>query len=63
MAVNEQTMEQVRQWMEAHREELIRDVRRIVEIPSVSEEGGEYPYGEGCAKALEELLTDRKSVV
>lgn len=57
MAVNEQTMEQVRQWMEAHREELIRDVRRIVEIPSVSEEGGEYPYGEGCAKALEELLT------
>lgn len=53
----EQTAQQIHQWLADHRDELVRDIRRIVEIPSVAGDGSEeHPYGEGCAKVLDEFL-------
>ena len=45
------------QWMEMHREELVRDICRLVRIPSISNPQEEIkPFGKGCKKALEEML-------
>lgn len=49
--------EKISKWMDDHEEALIRDISRMVAIPSVSdpsEPGG--PFGAGCRKALEEML-------
>ena len=44
-------------WFEAHKEELIRDIIRLVRIPSVSDpSSGEAPFGEGCRRAMDEML-------
>lgn len=49
--------ERIDQWMEAHREELVRDICRMVRIASVSDpEAEEKPFGRGCLEALEEML-------
>lgn len=45
--------EQIISWMEAHREELLEDLKTLCRIRSVEGEPGENaPYGEGPAKAL-----------
>lgn len=45
------------QWMEMHREELVRDICRLVRIPSISNPQEEIkPFGKGCKNALEEML-------
>lgn len=49
--------EKISKWMDEHEEALIRDISRMVAIPSVSdpgEPGG--PFGAGCKRALEEML-------
>ena len=49
--------EQITQWVEAHREELIEDVKKLVRIRS---DRGEAlpgkPYGEGPAEVLQAAL-------
>lgn len=44
-------------WLEAHFDEIVEDIKRVVSIPSVStyEEEG-TPFGAGCKKALEKTL-------
>ena len=49
---------QVEAWARSHRDELVRDLIRLVNIRSVSEEGeGGYPFGTGCKKAADELMS------
>ncbi len=45
-------------WLEAHRQQMIEDIMRLVRIPSVSEpkQDKEAPFGEGCRACLEEML-------
>ena len=44
-------------WFEAHREELIRDIIRLVRIPSVSDPAsGTAPFGAACRRAMDEML-------
>lgn len=51
--------EQIRAWIDAHEEELIEDVGKLVQYRSVSDkENGtpEMPYGKNCAMVLDEFL-------
>ncbi len=49
--------QQITDWMQAHREELIEDLKRLCRIRSVMGEARENaPYGEGPAKALAEAM-------
>lgn len=51
--------EQIRAWIDAHEEELIEDIGKLVQYRSVSDkENGtpEMPYGENCAAVLAEFL-------
>lgn len=49
--------EQVRAWLDAHEEEMVRDIGRLVRYRSVSRPGTEdAPYGPECAAALAEML-------
>ncbi|MFF2093182.1 Sapep family Mn(2+)-dependent dipeptidase [Paenibacillus sp. NPDC058174] len=46
------------EWIEAHREQLLADIGKLVAIPSVAEVSAEPKvYGEACAEALETMLT------
>jgi len=50
-------MERISQWVDAHREELVEDVKKLVRIQSDKEPAlPGMPYGEGPAKALEAAL-------
>lgn len=42
-------------WIEAHEQDFVKDIARLVAIPSISEEGKDaYPYGKECARVLDE---------
>lgn len=44
-------------WLDDHRDELVRDICRMVSIRSVSQPGeGGAPFGTGCRAALHEML-------
>lgn len=44
-------------WIDEHRSDIVKDVKRLVDIRSVSEAGiGEGPFGAGCKKVLDEML-------
>ena len=44
-------------WFEAHREELIQDIIRLVRIPSISDpDSGTAPFGPACRRAMDEIL-------
>ena len=46
------------EWMAAHEEEYLEDLRKLVEIRSVAdEEAPDSPFGEGCLKALKTMLS------
>lgn len=48
----------IREWTANHREEMLADIRRLVEIPSVAVPGdGAMPYGRHCARAAEAMLS------
>ena len=48
---------QVRSWLEEHREEFVRDMMDFFRIKSVSEpQEGEFPFGPGCKKMLDLAL-------
>ncbi|GGG64217.1 Sapep family Mn(2+)-dependent dipeptidase [Paenibacillus radicis (ex Gao et al. 2016)] len=47
----------IEEWIEAHREQLLADIGKLVAIPSVAVESAEPKvYGETCAEALETML-------
>lgn len=44
-------------WLEANRENMLNDLRRIVSIKSVSDEESDVkPFGQGCRDVLDEML-------
>ena len=46
--------------MDAHSEELIQDISRLVKIPSISnpDSGGkDAPFGKACHDAMDEMLS------
>ncbi len=47
--------QKIDEWIEAHRDEYVRDVMEAVNIPSVAvkEERGDYPFGKACAEMLD----------
>lgn len=49
--------QKIDQWIDDHREDIIRDICRIASIRSVSTPGeGGAPFGLGCQKVLHEML-------
>lgn len=49
--------EKISAWVDAHQEEMIEDIKKLVRIKSDKEPPvGDMPYGEGPAKALHEAL-------
>jgi len=59
VGMNKELYHKVSLWFEEHRDEMTKDIIRLVRIPSVScpQEGDEAPFGEGCRNCLEEMLT------
>ena len=48
------TCERVGRWFEEHREEMIRDIIRLVRIPSISDPLSETgPFGKACRLVLD----------
>ena len=54
------TVEQLKkaeEWMAAHEQEFLEDLRRLVEIRSVADEtAADSPFGEGCREVLHTML-------
>ncbi len=49
---------QLEQYINSHRDDIVEDLKSLVRIPSISEEGTEEkPFGEGCAKVLDYALS------
>ena len=47
----------IKEWVVAHRDDMIRTAQELMRIRSVSEPGTrEHPYGEGCACVLDKAL-------
>ena len=50
-------------WFEAHRQDIIEDIKRMVRIPSISKPANgdavrkEGPFGTGCRQAMDEMLS------
>ncbi|MCI8529654.1 MAG: M20 family metallopeptidase [Lachnospiraceae bacterium] len=55
--VDREIYNKVSMWFEAHKEEMIKDIIRLVRIESISQPGkDDTPFGKGCLRALEEML-------
>ncbi|MCM1064337.1 MAG: Sapep family Mn(2+)-dependent dipeptidase [Eubacterium sp.] len=56
--MDRKSYDKVSRWFDDHREEMTKDIMRLVRIPSVScpQEGDEAPFGQGCRDCLEEML-------
>ncbi|MDR3120535.1 MAG: Sapep family Mn(2+)-dependent dipeptidase [Clostridiales bacterium] len=55
--MNQELFARVSAWVEAHREDLLRDIIRLARIPSVSDETAAIaPYGQPCRDALDEFF-------
>lgn len=53
----EKLYQQIDRWFEAHREDMVSDIMRLVRIPSVSDPyTGPKPFGKGCRDCLDEML-------
>ncbi len=54
---NQEIYARVGEWMENHKEEMIRDIAKLAAIPSISgEKEGDAPFGKACQEALEAML-------
>ena len=54
---NQEIYARVGEWMENHKEEMIRDIAKLAAIPSISgEKEGDAPFGKMCQEALEAML-------
>ncbi len=60
----ENLQNKIREWIDAHREELIHDLKELISIPSVSvpQENSEEPYGHACRQALEYMTAKGESI-
>ena len=48
-------MQEIDQWIEANKEAFVKDLNRLVSVPSISVKGDEkYPFGKDCALVLDE---------
>lgn len=55
--------EKISDWFDAHGEEMVNDISRLVRIGSVSNpEAEEKPFGAECRRCLEEMLKTGKSM-
>ena len=55
--MKEYDVARIDKWLDDNKENIIRDMKRIIKIPSISKPGvDEYPFGKGCKDALEEML-------
>lgn len=55
--VDRKIYEQVHQWMEAHKENMIQDIQRLIKVPSISNPTEEVkPFGAACRQAMDEML-------
>ena len=54
--MEKELLHRVEQWVKAHESELIDDLAQLVKIKSVSEPGGKYAMGEGCAKCAHKAM-------
>ena len=56
--MTENLKQQISQWFDDHREAILEDLKRIVRIPSVTDETSEVkPFGQACREAMDEMLT------
>lgn len=52
---DEEIVKKIDQWIGDNRDAFVRDLGRLVAVPSISrKEEGEYPFGEDCARVLDE---------
>lgn len=57
MSGNVEVLPKLLQWIDDQRENIVRDIIDLLAIKSVAvPQEGEYPFGEGCAKALNDML-------
>lgn len=58
MRIDNKTEQDIAQYFEDRRDQIIQDIFHLVRIRSVSEAGGppSAPFGEGCARVLDEAL-------
>ena len=55
--MNRELYEKVSVWFDEHREAMVSDISRLVRIESISQPGkDDTPFGNGCLRALEEML-------
>lgn len=55
--VDQKIYEQVHQWMEAHKENMIQDIQRLIKVPSISNSSEEVkPFGAACRQAMDEIF-------
>ena len=53
--VSKENEKRIDEWIDAHKDEYLSDLAKLIEVPSVAKPGitpGEYPFGENSAKAL-----------
>lgn len=59
---DKELLDRIDEWFEAHRDELLADIKRIARIPSVSKpakpdaHAEEGPFGAECRRAMDEML-------
>ncbi len=52
---DEELTKTIDQWLQDNTDAFVRDLGRLVAVPSISREGeGGYPFGEDCARVLDE---------
>ncbi len=58
MSVRTELNDRIDAWIDAHQDEMIQDLKMLVQIPSIRGEALEgKPYGEACARALADMQT------
>lgn len=51
-------MQEIDQWIDKNKDSFVKDLDRLVSIPSVSEQGDDtYPYGKNCGDVLDEMTS------
>ena len=51
-------MQGIDEWIEKNKEAFVKDLDRLVAIPSISEKGDDtYPFGKNCAQVLDEMTS------
>lgn len=52
---DEELSGKIDRWLQDHKDDFVRDLGRLVAVPSISREGeGGYPFGPECARVLDE---------